>query len=788
MHKIISSTSQRQFLRKPLMLACAILAAPVAQSQMLEEVIVTAQKREQNLQDVPIAVSAITGEMLAESGVKDILDLQTTVPSLRVGTEQTSTATTFSIRGVFTSGQNFGLESSVGLYVDGVYRARQGSMINNLVDVAAVEVLRGPQGTLFGRNTPSGAVSITSVKPDHDGSGFIEGSYGNYDLLSASGAKSLSVVDDVLALRATGFITTRDGVTDSVDFGDDKINDRDRWGARLQGLYTPTDDLSIHVIADYSEIDEICCAAGVWKNNLVADDVPGKTGTDVYLQDLGGTVPLAEDWEDYNISNSFLPESANDDSGLSMQIDWDTDSFLLTSITSYRSYEAYDLIDIDFSDVDAGFRQNDVDQNAFSQELRISNEYDQFNYVAGLFYFDQTLDSEQTTIVGEDTQYLVQDLNPVLTVFPGAFPGGTGALNVAEQEHQSYAIFGQFDYSLTESFLLTAGLRWTKEEKDLTNTFTQDASSCDPNICFQLDPGYGFWGLADLAPRNDVDETIDDDRVTGTAKLSWFMNDVTMFYASYGTGYKSGGVNTDRIPESIDVVFDAETSESFELGMKADFPDQALRLNVAIHATDTEDLQTISFQGAGFALQNAGVAETYGIELDAYWQPTDTLSLMMAYAYNHAEYAEFEEGDCWTGTPWHTGQPDPKLNEDGQSCDRSGGSLSGNPENVFVLTANQEFSLGSELSGYVYGEYSYTDSRMTDLNNDPVKQADSFELVNLRAALVFDRWDAELVLWGRNIFDEKYTGTIADKVLQEGAYIAYASEGATWGVTAKKHF
>jgi iron complex outermembrane receptor protein len=777
----------RHFVRSPLILACATLVAPAVHSQMLEEVIVTAQKREQNLQDVPIAVSAFTGEMLAESGVKDILDLQASVPSLRVGTEQTSTASSFSIRGVFTSGQNFGLESSVGLYVDGVYRARQGSMINNLVDVAAVEVLRGPQGTLFGRNTPSGAVSITSVKPDHEGIGFIEGTYGNFDLLSASGAKSFSAIDNVLALRATGFITTRDGAVDSINFGDDKLNDRDRWGVRLQGLYTPTDDLSILLIADHSEIDEICCAGGVWKNNLVADDVPGKTGTDQYVLDLGGTVTRGEDWEDYQIASSFLPESANEDEGISMQVDWETDVFMLTSITAYRAYESYDKIDLDFGDIDGGYRANSVDQNAFSQELRISNEYDRFNYVAGLFYYQQSLESDQSTIMGEDTQYLVQDLNPILGIVPGAFPGGTGALNVADQDHTSYAIFGQIDYSLTESFLLTAGLRYTKEDKDVTNTFTQDASSCDPNICFQLDPGYGFWGLPDLAPRDDVDESIDDDRVTGTVKLTWFMNDLTMFYGSYGTGYKAGGVNTDRILESIDVVFDAETSESFELGMKADFPDQALRVNVAIHRTDTDELQTISFQGAGFALQNAGVAETYGLEVDAFWQPTDSLKLMMGYAYNHAEYAEYEDGNCWLGTPWHTGQPDPKDNGDG-SCDRSGGALAGNPENAFVLSANQHFALGGDLSGFVYGEYTYTDARMTDLNNDPVKEDASYDLVNLRAGLIFEKWDAELTLWGRNVFDEKYSGTIADKVLQEGAYIAYPSEVATWGITAKKHF
>lgn len=785
---ITSAKTLRNIVRNPLFLACCSLVAPAASSQVLEEVMVTAQKREQNLQDVPIAVSAFTGEMLAESGVKDVLDLQSTVPSLRVSTQQTSTASTFSIRGVFTSGQNFGLESSVGLYVDGVYRARQGSMINNLVDVASVEVLRGPQGTLFGRNTPSGAVSMTSVKPDHEGSGFIEATYGNFDLMSASGAKSISVIDNVLALRATGFITKRDGVVDSINFGDGELNDRDRWGVRLQGLYTPTEDVSVQIIADRSEIDEVCCGAGVWKGNLVADGVPGKTGTDQYILDLGGTVPRGEDWEDYNVSSSLLPNSANEDEGVSMQIEWQTDDFLLTSITSYRQYESYDIIDLDFSDIDSGYRENKIDQSAFSQELRISNEYERFTYVAGLFYFQQDLDSEQATIVGNDTQYLVQDRNPLLGFVPNAFPGGTGALNVAEQDHESYAIFGQIDYSLTESLLLTAGLRWTKEDKEVQNTFTEDASACNPFVCGQLLPGWGFWALTELTPRANVDDGFEDDRITGTVKLSWFMNDTTMFYASYGTGYKAGGTNTDRVPTNVAVAFDAETSDAYELGMKAEFPDQALRLNVAIHRSDTDDLQTISFQGGGFSLQNAGVAETYGLEIDAFWQATDSLRLMAGYAYNHAEYADYENGNCWVGTPWHTGQPDPQLNADGVSCDRSGGDLAGNPENSFVLTANQEFRLGDGLTGYVYGEYTYNDSRMTDLNNDPLKEDDSYELVNVRAGLVFEGWDAEVVVWGRNVFDEKYTGTIADKVLQEGAYIAYPAEAATWGITAKKHF
>jgi iron complex outermembrane receptor protein len=438
-----------QLVRSPIFLACCTLMAPPVYAQMLEEVIVTAQKREQNLQDVPIAVSAFSGAMLEQSGVTDMFDLQSNAPSLRVGQTQNASTTTFSIRGVFTSSQNFGLESSVGLYVDGVYRARQGSMINNMVDVAGVEVLRGPQGTLFGRNTPSGAVSIYSVKPDHEGTGFIEGTVGDYDLLNASGALSVSAIDNVLAFRATGFIMERDGFVDAVNIGDDAINDRDRWGIRLQALYTPNDALTFHVTADHSEVDEVCCGTGTYKTNLLADSLPPGsdpvTGTDVIIEQLGGTVLRGQDYYDHEVATSYLPISTNEDEGISLQIDWETDLFTVTSISAYRTFESFDNVDSDFSDIDALDRVNEAEQSSFSQELRISNEGEGYTYVAGLYYFEQDLDSVTDTIVGEDTTVLVG-------AFGEAFPNDTGSRNVAQQEHQSYAIFASLITILPNSF------------------------------------------------------------------------------------------------------------------------------------------------------------------------------------------------------------------------------------------------------------------------------------------------------------------------------------------------
>ena len=763
---------------KPRLMSATVCAASLCISgqaiaqPMLEEVIVTAQKREQSLQDVPIAVTAFTGERLQESGVRDFFEVANIDPALVVGKSQTSTTQTFSIRGVFTSSQNFGLESSVGLYVDGVYRARQSAMINNVVDIASIEVLRGPQGTLFGRNTPSGAVSMNSRAPDFDGEGYIEASGGDYDLMSIEGGQSFTLVEDKLAVRATGFYMERDGFVDVLGIGEEVLEDRDRWGGRLQALWLPNDDLSVRLIADYSKIDEVCCAVGNWVNNLQAQQLPAGAdpvfGTDNNVLALGGTVIDQGDFFDYEVASSFLPKSENKDRGIQMQIDWALPAFELTSITAYRKFESFDRIDADFYDIDALIRTNDADQDQFSQELRISNSGETLSYVAGLFYFEQDLDSLVDTIVGADT-------GPLVGVPAFLFPAGGYSRNVASQNHKSYAVFGQVDYNLTESLVLTAGARWTKEDKDMQNTFTEENA------------GIGFALFPPLAPRDDVDEDLDDDQATGTIKLSWFANDDVMFYASYGTGYKAGGINTDRVAQNIDVVFDAEKSKAYEVGMKADFPRQALRINLALHNTETDDLQTISFQSTGFALQNAGTAKAKGGEMDLLWQPFNNTTFTLAYAYNDAEYDDFENGDCWVGTPFHTGQPDPRANGDG-SCDRSGGLLSGNPENVVVTSLRQDFPLSGNLTAFLYGEYIWTDDRMTDVNNDPLKLSGDYDIVNLRAGLIVENWDLEITAWGRNVGDEDYTNLIADGVAQPGRMIAYYNEPATWGVNLRKNF
>jgi outer membrane receptor protein involved in Fe transport len=839
----------------------------------LEVITVTAQKRTQNQQEVPVAVTAFSGEVLAESVIKDVYDLQTNIPSLGAFQNQTATNSSFSIRGVGTSSQNFGLESSVGLYVDGVYRARQNSLINNLVDIESVQVLRGPQGTLFGKNTPSGAILVNTVAPSHDGGdSFIEATVGNFGLVNLSGATSFSAIDDILAFRVTAFSSDRDGTVSDINFGEDIINDRNRWGGRLQALYTPNDDISVRIIADYSEIDEICCAAPVVLGNasLSQGSTPGpnglavgQPGSDLLLVNAFGATPFTgEEFFDRRVATNHLPTSAMEDSGLSMEINWElSDHYSLASISAARSVDSVDFIDADFTDVDLITNFNDSQQSSFSQELRLDYKGDKLNYILGLYYFEQDLNLDYALRGGEafgafvnnvvlpraiaaagdgngngtsDLQDLLNGING-LSAATGGFiapvaPAGEanpGFLHIAEQQHKSYAIFGQFDYQLNDKYTLTAGLRYTKEDKDLFSTFTEvneqneryapfnvvlqggQVAQAAANIGAALQSGQApqTSDLATIAPlqspgwghsiigavtssRPDINGNLPDNQFTGTLKLSYQPDKDSLYYGSIGTGYKSGGTNTDRIDAQFDPLFDAETSISFELGMKRDFPEHDLRVNAAIHKTDVSDFQANTFFGTGFNLQNAGDIETSGAEVDLTWLPTDTLEVTFSYAYLKAEFETFVAGNCWLASTFHNGLDDPgRAQPTDRFCNRSGDRLASQPEHAGVIQLKQDIAVSDSIYSFIQVDFRYTGDRIMDASNDPLHHVGSFSLFNLRYFMNFQEYDTDVIFWGRNIFDKGYIGANTfNTPIQDGKINAYLTEPATFGVTVKKRF
>jgi len=804
-------------------LSATLFSAPIAAQDLLEEIIVTAQKRAQNQQDVPVAVTTLSGDQLVEIGVTDMFDLQAYVPSLIVGQAQNSTTSNFAIRGVGTSSQNFGLESSVGLYVDGVYRARQSSLINEMVDVAGTEVLRGPQGSLFGRNTPSGAVLINTVAPSFDSNNsYLEVNAGNFDLRSVNGALGGVLIEDTLAVRFTGFATYRDGFVDDAQLGSDKINDRDRVGGRLQFLYTPSPDLSVRLIADHSEINEICCAAVTLYNNYFSSE--GEPGSDSIfatpesvfivpglITGFGANIIDQTQADKRLVSYNQLPESSNEDQGITVEVNYVVGGGTLTSVSGWRSFDSQDDIDADFSTVEIFRRADQASQKSFSQEFRFTNNGDIFNYVVGAYYFQQDLSSTSNTILGADANNLIAitvfdtaqdlaaaaaaaamagDLNTaaqltaqaqqtqqlgVSIVANNGFPAGGNAINQMEQDHSAWALFGHMDYALTDNLVLGLGLRYTEESKDLNGIYTEENA------------GFGFsLGLPDLVvinSRPNLNTDFDDDNLTGSLKLSWFATDSTMFYGSYATGYKSGGTNTDRIDPVFNSVFDAETSKALEVGMKSDITELNLRVNIALHNTVTEDYQSNTFQGTGFNLQNAAEIEARGIELETWWYPTQDLSIAAAYIYNDAEFQEFDRSSCWEASPFLLGIVDSGLvNPGDEFCDRSGTQIAGNAKNNFILSITQQFRLSNELSGNVHADFRHQDDMIMDNNADPLKLQDPFGLLNVSASLFFEDWNAELTAWVRNATDEEWYGPIFDVPLQIGKLNAYPREGRTFGL------
>jgi iron complex outermembrane receptor protein len=835
---------------------------------IFEEIVVTVQRREQSIMDVPVAVSALSGEQIQAAGIKDMFDLQQNVVGLIVGQSQTSTSTNFSIRGVGSTANNFGVESSVGMYVDGVYRSRQSSLVNDLADIESVEVARGPQGTLFGKNTASGAIIIRTRRPSQDTDAFVDVTVGDRNLIKVSGGANFSLGDNV-AMRATLFSSQRDGYVDDAEFGDNFYNDRDRFGGRLQlGVNELGDDFNMRFILDYAEIDETCCVAlsqvdGLLSQASLTSPLGPVFGSDAAIMAMGGTiytdfpyppgffppnVNTGVGFEDYVVSYDTKPRSTNEDTGLSMEINKGLgDSATLTSLTAYRTFDTFDEIDADFTNIPLISRINEAEIESFSQELRISGEVgDSSNFVAGAYYFAQEIDSKTFTgdpsgplgllgaYIGATTpavQQAADFVNFISTQVPGyptagiAFPAGVFADDVVSQDQDGWAVFGQYDWAITDKFMLTLGARYTDESKDITSTFVQTAQGPKTDIdalllvgC-QLDPacratlppgldvppdfadpntfavfnafsfdGWGSYDFPPLSPRPDQDETLSDDQVTGTVKFTWFPNDSTMLYASWASGFKSGGTNVDRIDPVFDPIFGAETSEAIEVGMKGEWG--PVQLKVAIYDVEYDDFQANTFTGTGFNLQNAGKLSTQGYEIEMLWRPTSSTEVQAHYSHNEGEYDDFTGGTCWDTYLFHTGGSDPGSggDPDAEVCDRTGFEIPYNPEDRAFVALTQHIDLSANTSMFVRGEYSYSSSHFTDGDLDPFTRQDGFEIVNLRLGFNFDKIASSLTLWGRNITDERYFHGSFDQPIGLGRMNSYPAEPASYGMTFVKNF
>jgi iron complex outermembrane receptor protein len=812
----MSAVSPVNILRKvlPQAVATAALMLPAAlpalaqSSGMLEEVIVTAAKRQQTLQEIPIAVSVVTAETIEQAQVLDIKDLQTLVPSLRVTQLQGSAQTNFIIRGFGNGANNAGIEPSVGVFIDGVYRSRVGSALADLPKLERIEVLRGPQSTLFGKNASAGVISVTTAKPDLTGfSGSVGATVGNYSQSIVRGDVS-GPLSDNLGFSLSGSVNERDGYFDNLTLGTDS-NELDRWNFRGQLLWTPSDRMEVRLITDAEEIDEVCCG--------VANLVDGPTGGVVRL--LGGDL-VSNDPFAYGNYLDFDPRNEIETQGTSLHIDYDFSNVTLTSITAFRTLDQFQSGDVDYTSArlilpEAGdFRNTEIE--TFTQEIRLASNGDgPLQWVAGAFYFNEEVVQDETFGLGPDFRSYV-DILLAAAGAPGALGGveaalglpagaiyATGTGNQSERytlDDETLSLFVQFDYDLTDALTLTAGMNHTQSEKDASANVVND------NLfgALPLD-ALGLGALSSVQflppvityPNSVEDGKSDDSDTTYTVRLAYDLTSEINIYAGVSTGFKatswnlsqdSGPIPADvaRLLAAADPVLpnvgfgpgaanfavgtrfaDPEESLVYELGLKGQW--DTVSLNMAIFMQEIDGFQSNVFSGTGFNLANAGKQSTDGVEVELTWLPIEGLRIGFAATWLDPLY------DSFTGA----------LGPDGP-MDLSGEKPSGIPE----LSTNTNISYSFDL----LGAYSYV--RLEHVYEEDVQVVDNIpssiagrevNTVNASAGMSWSN-GMEFNLWGRNIFDDEYLLSAFPSVAQAGSVSGYPNQPATYGLTLKYNF
>jgi len=484
-----------------------IIVMPVfAQEQsdvaIFEEILVTATKREQTLQEVPVAVSVVSADVMNDALVLDIKDLQFLVPSLRVSQLQTSANATFLIRGFGNGANNAGVEPSVGVFIDGVYRSRSASSLADFPNLERIEVIKGPQSTLFGKNASAGVINVVTAKPSLDGYvGSAALTYGDYDQVIVKGDIS-GPLSDTFAWSLSGNYNQRDGYFTNLETGTD-FNELNRWGVRGQLLWAPSDNFEARLIADMDEIDEFCCG--------VANLVDGISGVGIRSPGVGGDY-LAEQPFSYEGIFNFDAVNEIENSGVSLQLDWDlSDAVTLTSITSSRTLERFDNADNDFTTAallsETAANLTDTELDTFTQEFRLSGSTDNMDWLVGAFYFDEDVEQNSgvlfdtgarpyvdtmTKLLGVQTgdYTLLEALNPAvpsplnaleaaLLIPQGTFLAeGQGTLEAATMSNQALSLFAQIDFALGDRSTVTLGVNYTEDEKDVVlNTLNDNVFS-----------------------------------------------------------------------------------------------------------------------------------------------------------------------------------------------------------------------------------------------------------------------------------------------------------------------
>lgn len=705
-------------------------AAPAAaqtqtSGRVLEEIVVTAQRRVENVQDVPISVTPLDAEFLIEQDVRSLQDLNGLVPNLYTTNTVNYGAAPLSIRGIggANGGGNFFNDEPVAVYVDGVYIGRLSFSTADLVDIGSIQVLRGPQGTLYGRNSTAGALLIESARPTGDFGLDLRARVAEFGERHLSLAVSGPFSDTVAGRLALGY-GDRDGWGDNLATGEDVNGSEDRT-VRGSLRFTPSDSLTLDLIAEYMEREADPATLAVAE---VAPGVP--TSPFVRRDDFDALL----DDNEFALNDPLDNESET--TSLNATLSWDFGGLTLDSITAFRSYELDGAQDSDSTGATLFNNNGRVESDQFSQELRLSSSEDnRLSWLAGVYFFteDATMDFE-------------------INNFQGLFGAGTSAVFDASQDLSSWAAFGDLSFAVTDRFTLTVGARYSFEDKDFDN----DQIVTTISDSFPLPVPFGPFpagavipgGIVFVDPPIFVDDA-DFDNFSPRLVLDYAFTPDVLGYASFSQGFKSGGFNSFGLAPA----FEEEEVDAFEIGIKSTLLDSRLRLNAALFSYDYTNLQVRRpVPTGGVTIQNAGEADVSGLEVEAVLVATDRLQFSANVSLLDTELNEFQTEQVPPELLFLIGAPIPL-----DPVNAAGNELTRAPELQYYVDAEYSFPLGDTLAGAVQLAFHFQDEVFfLETNQDAVTfAADDHGELDLRLTLSSNDDVWEVYLYGQNLTDER---------------------------------
>ncbi|WP_267392902.1 MULTISPECIES: TonB-dependent receptor [unclassified Sphingomonas] len=783
------------------------------------DIVVTARRREERVQDVPIAMSVIGGEEISNTGAFTVNRLQQQLPSLQFYSSNPRNSA-INIRGLGAPFglTNDGIEQGVGFYVDGVYIGRIGASTFDFVDVDRVEVLRGPQGTLYGKNTTAGAINITTRAPSFEPEARVEVSGGNYDFYQAKGSIS-GPLTDKLAIRLSSSTTSRKGTIYDVA-SDENLHRQKNLGLRGQLLWKATDALDLTLSGDFNVQNPLCCVQ--YYARVGATQRPLARQYAALAAAFGYAPPSTDPFDRVTDLDAGI-NSRQEIGGASLVANWDLGPATLTSVSAWRYWDWQPQNDRDFIGLPiTTVSQNPSQQKQVSQEIRLaSNGANKLDYTVGAFYFHQTIDTQGSQVQGSAASRFL--LSGADALNPNVLNGLTST-NTISFDNTSFAVFGKLNWALTDRLHLQPGLRVNYDKK----------SGFYESIVSIHNSQYDFIATADnvaallaarpagaarttfqnqintLAPQR-YSPRFSDWNVSGDFTVSYDITPDIHEYATYAKSFKSGGINLSGLPlnstsTGVDLstqTVKPETVDHFEIGLKTQFLDRRLTVNAAAYWTEVGDYQATVNNNAinvirGY-LANADKVRSRGFEFDATLRPSKRFNVYSSGSYTDATYRKFVNAPCApeltggtalpvvngqiVGTPAAAGTPGNSL----PYCDISGQRLPGISKWSFSYGAEYNVPVGGAGAEVYVG---YDGNYRSRFSSNPSPSAytwiDGYSLSNVRAG--YRKGDLNLFGWVRNAFDQNYFELLSTQSGSTGLIVGQPGDPRTYGFTISKSF